>query len=91
MVLKILILYLVIMNVIGFWSMRDDKRKAKTRSRRTPEATLFTYALLGGSVGSLMGMYICRHKTKHLSFVLGLPIILVFNVLVIYLGYRYFG
>lgn len=87
---EILIAYLVLMNLIGFWGMRNDKRKSNTRDRRTPEKRLFAYALLGGSAGSILGMYVYRHKTKHPSFVLGLPLILVFNALVIYFGYRYF-
>ena len=90
MFFKILIPYLVILNLIGFLSMRSDKHKAKTHRRRTPEKRLFAYALLGGSTGCLLGMYLYRHKTKHLSFVIGMPAILLIQTLVLIFGYRYF-
>ena len=84
--LKVLTAYLLLLNIIGFWSMRNDKRRAAAHGRRTPEKRLLAYALLGGSAGCILGMYVCRHKTKHRSFVFGLPIILLFQVLVIFLA-----
>ncbi len=72
-----LISYLVLINFIAYRSMRRDKRKAITHSQRTPEKRLFLYAALGGSVGSMLGMSVFRHKTRHLSFRLGMPAILV--------------
>ena len=74
--MRLLILYLLIMNAAGFISMLADKRKAQKKLWRIPEATLLTVAALGGSVGSLMGMYTFRHKTKHLKFTAGVPAIL---------------
>lgn len=66
--------------------MLVDKLKAKKNLWRIPEATLMTVAALGGSIGSLIGMYTVRHKTKHLKFTLGIPLILAAQVfLVIYL------
>ena len=72
-----IILYFVIINVAGFISMGLDKRKAKKHMWRIPEATLFTFALLGGPAGSLLGMKVFHHKTLHMKFVIGMPVILV--------------
>lgn len=74
--MKYLLLYLLIINAAGFLLMHIDKQKARRRQWRIPEATLMSVALLGGSIGSLMGMYIFRHKTKHPKFALGIPVIL---------------
>ena len=60
--------------------MLTDKYKARKNLWRIPEAALFTAALLGGSLGSLAGMYLVRHKTKHLKFTLGVPVILVVQI-----------
>ena len=71
------------MNMIGFALMGIDKHKAKKRAFRIPEATLFTVALIGGSIGSILGMYLFRHKTRHRSFVYGMPAILILQVILI--------
>lgn len=71
----LIIAYFVIINIIGYVSMGLDKRKAKRHVWRIPEATLFSIALLGGSVGSIYGMFHFHHKTRHWYFVVGLPII----------------
>lgn len=55
--------------------MGMDKAKAKKHAWRIPEATLFSIAILGGSIGSILGMYHFRHKTKHWYFVVGMPVI----------------
>ena len=60
--------------------MLTDKYKAKKKLWRIPEATLITIAALGGSIGSLIGMYLVRHKTKHLKFSLGIPLILALQI-----------
>ena len=75
--MRLLILYLLIMNAAGAVSMLMDKRKAKKKLWRIPEATLLGIAALGGSVGSLIGMYVFRHKTRHIKFTLGIPAILI--------------
>ena len=75
--MRLLILYLLIMNAAGVLSMLADKRRAKKKLWRIPEATLLAIAALGGSAGSLMGMYAFRHKTKHVKFTLGIPGILI--------------
>ena len=72
----LLLLYLVTINAAGFVLMLADKHKAKKKLWRIPEATLMTVAALGGSVGSLLGMYTVRHKTKHPKFTIGIPLLL---------------
>lgn len=69
--------YLVVMNVIGFAVFGYDKRCAIKRRWRVPEKTLFLTALLGGSVGSYVGMFVFRHKTLHWKFRIGIPIIML--------------
>lgn len=61
--------------------MGIDKRKAIKGAFRIPEATLFIVALIGGSAGSILGMYTFRHKTRHLLFVYGMPAILILQIL----------
>ena len=75
--MKYLLAYLLIINAAGFLLMRSDKVRARKNRWRIPEATLMTVAALGGSAGSLLGMYTFRHKTRHLKFTLGIPAILV--------------
>ena len=85
--LKLILLYLLIINAIAFLLMLADKLKARKNLWRIPEKTLFTAAILGGSIGSIAGMYIFRHKTKHWYFVLGMPAILLAQLaLVFYLA-----
>ena len=73
----IILIYWGIVNLIGFILMGVDKRKAIRGAWRIPEARLFLCALLGGSLGSILGMYTFRHKTKHWTFVWGMPAILL--------------
>ena len=81
MLIKILILYLLIVNANGFILMLVDKIKAKKNLWRIPEATLFLVAVIGGSIGSILGMYTFRHKTKHIKFIVGMPLILAVQVI----------
>ena len=70
--------------------MGFDKFKAKHEMWRTKEKTLFVIAMIGGSIGSILGMRIFRHKTKHTSFTVGMPAILITQiVLIIYFGFIY--
>ena len=77
----LLLLYLLIINALGVALMLADKWKARKNLWRIPEATLMAVAALGGSVGSLLGMYAVRHKTKHLKFTVGIPLILGLQLL----------
>ena len=75
MLFRILLVYLFIVNASGFLLMLADKIKAKKNAWRIPESVLFLIAVLGGSLGSLLGMYTFRHKTRHIQFILGMPLI----------------
>lgn len=77
MIYYILIAYLIIINIIGLAVMGIDKLKAMRNGWRIPEKTLFFVAIIGGSLGSLIGMYTFRHKTKHWYFTTFMPIIFV--------------
>ncbi len=65
--------------------MGIDKRRARKRAFRIPEATLFLIALIGGSIGSIIGMYTFRHKTRHWYFVYGMPFILFVQIALVVL------
>ena len=78
-----IIIYLIIMNLISFLSMFIDKKKAKWGRWRIPEDTLFLYAILGGTIGSIAGMYTFRHKTKKPKFYIGMPALLVLQILAV--------
>lgn len=80
-----LIIYFVIINIVGFAIMGIDKRKAIKRTFRIPEATLFIVALIGGSIGSILGMQVFRHKTRHWYFVFGMPAILAIQIVLLVL------
>ncbi len=80
-----MVLYLLIINALGFALMLADKHKARKKRWRIPEATLMTVAAAGGSLGSLAAMYLVRHKTKHRKFTVGIPILLVLQGII--LGY----
>ena len=81
---KLILIYLLIVNALGFLLMLVDKRKAQKNLWRIPEATLFLMAAIGGSIGSLAGMYTFRHKTKHLKFTLGVPAILILQIAAVF-------
>lgn len=76
MPLQITTTYLVLVNAAAFALMLADKQKARKGAWRIPEATLLGMALIGGSVGAIAGMYAFRHKTRHMKFTVGLPLIL---------------
>ena len=78
--MKYLYLYLLIVNVLSCLLMLIDKRKAIKGLWRIPEKTLLTVCALGGSLGGLLGMRLFRHKTLHLQFSLGIPVMLTFHV-----------
>ncbi len=78
--IRLILLYLLLINALGFLLMLVDKLKAKKNLWRIPESTLLTAAAMGGSVGCLIGMYTLRHKTRHRKFTLGIPAILTIQV-----------
>jgi len=78
---KNLILYMIVLNLVGFVLMGIDKSRARNHAWRIPEKFLFMVSLLGGSIGTWVGMYVFRHKTKHWYFVIGMPAILAAQIL----------
>ena len=81
--ITLIIVYLTAVNLISFTAMGVDKSKARKRSWRIPESTLFVLALIGGSIGSIAGMHLFRHKTKHWYFLYGMPAILIIQILAV--------
>ena len=79
--LKNIIIYLLIINVLGFLAMGFDKWKAKRGRWRIPEDSLFMFTILGGGIGTIAGIYTFRHKTKKLKFTVGMPFILILEIL----------
>lgn len=74
--------YIIMMNIFGLLVMGFDKSASKRRkARRVPENSLFAIALLGGSVGAAIGMYLFNHKTRKLPFTLGLPAIIMVHII----------
>ncbi len=84
-----IIIYFIAVNILGFALMGIDKRRARKNAFRIPEATLFAVAIIGGSLGSTIGMHVFRHKTKHWYFLFGMPIILIAQIVIFVL--LYFG
>ena len=78
-----IVMYLIIINIIGFFAMGIDKWKAKNNAWRIPENTLFVITALGGGIGTIAGMYTFRHKTKKARFTIGLPVILILEIILI--------
>lgn len=79
--MDILIIYLLFVNMVAFFLMLVDKRRAVKNTWRIPEATLLGIAAMGGSLGAVMGMRLFRHKTLHLRFSLGLPLLLALHIM----------
>lgn len=86
--LKGVIVYLIIMNIAGLAVMALDKSRARRHAWRIPEKMLFLVSVLGGSIGTWAGMYLFHHKTKHWYFVVGMPLILVLQIVLLVLLVR---
>jgi uncharacterized membrane protein YsdA (DUF1294 family) len=78
-----LLYYLIAINIVTFLVYGIDKWKAKQGSWRISEATLLILAVIGGSIGALLGMKVWRHKTQHKKFKYGLPLILIIQIILI--------
>ena len=91
MLYQILLVYLLLVNAAGFLLMLVDKIKAKRNLWRIPEATLMGVAVIGGSIGAIVGMNLFRHKTKHAKFYIGLPVILVLQIVAVICIVFYFA
>lgn len=77
---QLLLIYLLIINATGFLLMRIDKRRAQKKRWRIRENTLIAVAAFGGSLGSLLGMYTFRHKTRHRKFTVCIPLFLLLHI-----------
>ena len=75
--------YLIIINILSFILYGIDKLKAIKKKERISEKTLILIGILGGSIGSIIGMNIFRHKTKKLKFIISLPLILIIHIIVV--------
>ena len=84
----VLVFYLLCINLLSFSAMGLDKRRSKTKdARRIPERRLFLFAIMGGTFGSVLGMQLFRHKTRHWYFVWGMPLLLFFQTTALLLYY----
>lgn len=77
-------IYIIAINVVAFLVFGYDKNQAVKKRWRVPEKTLFLLAIAGGSIGAWIGMQTFRHKTKHISFQMGIPLIFAVQCAVIY-------
>ena len=82
-VLSYIAVYLAVINLAGFLSMAVDKSKARRNKWRIPEATLFLFAVFGGSIGCLLGMRVFHHKTQKPKFYIGIPVIFAVQVVIV--------
>ena len=80
--MKYFLLYLLLINAAAFLLMLVDKIKAKKNRWRIPERPMILSAAFGGSIGALLGMYTFRHKTKHIKFIVGMPLILAAQIVI---------
>lgn len=89
--MEIFYFYLAIINAFSFLLMLSDKHRARKKLWRIPEKVLLGSALLGGSLGALLGMYTFRHKTRHRRFSVGLPLIFIAQAILILLLVKVIG
>ena len=78
------LIYIIIVNLIGFFMMYIDKNKAKKGKYRISEKAILAISLILGAIGVYIGMYTFRHKTKHISFTVGIPVCIIINIFCIY-------
>ena len=88
--MKIAVIYLILINALSFLLMLADKLRARKKAWRIPEATLMSFAALGGSLGAWLGMQICRHKTRKPKFSVGVPLLLVLHMILLIFLYVHF-
>ncbi len=87
MIYRIVLIGLIILNVISFGLMAYDKQCARGGKRRIPEKTLFLSAALFGGLGGVVGMVLCRHKTRHWYFKVFFPVLLAVQIILLAGGY----
>lgn len=84
-----MIFYLFLINSLTFFMFKTDKNRARKAQYRIPEKTLLLFSFLGGSIGAWLAMILCRHKTRHLKFLIGIPAIFIFQCVSLYLIYHF--
>jgi len=77
--------YILFLNIYLYWLMGKDKEAAKKNKPRIPERHFFLFSALGGATGAYLGMQSHRHKTKHRSFTIGLPIMIAVHMIIVIL------
>lgn len=82
--MEYLYLYIVAINIITFWMFALDKKRARKKVWRIPESRLLFFSLIGGSLGGILAMITVHHKTRKLIFTIGMPVLLVINILALY-------
>lgn len=87
-VIRLVTGYFIVMSIIAFSLMGTDKRRAIKRAWRIPEKTLFIITFIGGGIGSCLGMYVFRHKSRHLKFMILLPLAAIIDLLIIFRLYE---
>lgn len=85
----VIIIYMILINIFAFAIMGIDKAKAKQREWRIPEKTLFLAAAFGGAFGANLGMWVFRHKTKHIKFLIIMPLLLILWGAIVYFMIKY--
>ena len=80
--MRILIIYLIVINIAAFGIMGIDKSKARRHANRISEKNILMSGMIGGGLGLLLGMSFFHHKTKHLKFKLGVPLIVIMNSII---------
>lgn len=78
--MRSLVLYMAALNIVAFLAMGIDKYKAQRHKWRISEASLFVLGLIGGGIGVYVGMGLFHHKTKHLKFTIGIPLVIILNI-----------
>ncbi|MBE5890093.1 MAG: DUF1294 domain-containing protein [Lachnospiraceae bacterium] len=86
----VIAIYLIIINITGFAVMGVDKKRARQQAWRIPEKSLFLVSIIGGSLGTFLGMRCFRHKTKHWYFVIFMPLILILHLALAFWLANYF-
>ena len=80
---KLLSIYLITINLITFITFGVDKFKSIKKTWRIKESTLINLCIIGGSIGGLLSMYLFHHKTKHYSFYIGIPLIIIIQIILL--------
>ena len=81
--IRIILIFMAVMSLVSFAAFGIDKYKAKTNRWRISERTLFLTAIFGGGIGAFLGMKVFHHKTRHKQFALGIPLIMVVQMVIV--------